>query len=128
MQPLLARDKVRFVGEPVAAVLTPDPYQSEDAAELVFVDYDPLPVLGNPEVALADGAPMMFEGWTRNVFVEQTRVGGDLEKARRESAHVIRGTYRNQRQAGVPMECRGVIAQPGMRSSGSPARSLRFIR
>jgi carbon-monoxide dehydrogenase large subunit len=111
MQPLLARDKVRFVGEPVAAVLTPDPYQSEDAAELVFVDYDPLPVLSNPEVALADGAPMMFEGWTRNVFVEQTRVGGDLEKARRESAHVIRGTYRNQRQAGVPMECRGVIAQ-----------------
>jgi aerobic carbon-monoxide dehydrogenase large subunit len=111
VQPILARGKVRFVGEPIAAVLTDDPYQSEDAAELVFVDYEPLPVLSGPASALAPDAPMLFENWTRNVFIEQTRVGGDLEKARRESAHVIRRTFRNQRQAGVPMECRGVIAQ-----------------
>ena len=43
-QPLLARDVVRFVGEPVAVVVTEQPYQGEDAAELVDVDYDPLPV------------------------------------------------------------------------------------
>ena len=42
-QPLLARDVVRFVGEPVAVVVTEQPYQGEDAAELVDVDYDPLP-------------------------------------------------------------------------------------
>jgi len=111
VQPLLARGKVRFVGEAIAAVLTEDPYRSEDAAELVFVDYDPLPVLSDPQTALAADAPLMFDNWTRNVFVEQTRTGGDLAKARAEAAHVIRRSFRNQRQAGVPMECRGVIAQ-----------------
>ncbi len=111
VQPLLARGKVRFVGEAIAAVLTDDPYRSEDAAELVFVDYDPLPVLSAPPVSLDANAPLMFDGWTRNVFIEQTRKGGDLAKARAQSAHVIRRTFRTQRQAGVPMECRGVIAQ-----------------
>ncbi len=45
-QPVLAEGKVRFVGEPVAAVLADDPYDAEDASELVFVDYDPLTVVG----------------------------------------------------------------------------------
>jgi carbon-monoxide dehydrogenase large subunit len=111
VQPLLARDKVRFVGEPVAAVLTDDPYRSEDAAEMVFVDYDPLPTLNDTPRALSADAPMMFDGWTRNCFIEQTLSGGDLEKAKQACTHVIRRTFRNQRQAGVPMECRGVIAQ-----------------
>jgi aerobic carbon-monoxide dehydrogenase large subunit len=111
VQPLLARHKVRFVGEAIAAVLTHDAYRSEDAAELVFVDHDPLPVLNAPAAALATNAAPMFDGWKRNVFIEQTRVGGDLAKAREQSALVIRRTFRNQRQAGVPMECRGVIAQ-----------------
>jgi len=53
-QPLLARDVVRFVGEPVAVVVTEDRYQGEDAAELVDADYDPLPpVVGLGEAALA---------------------------------------------------------------------------
>src|SRR5579883_337013 len=111
VQPLLADGKVRFVGEAIAAVLTADPYRSEDAAELVFVDYDPLPVLGSTSAAMAADAPLMFESWKRNVFIEGTRRGGDLAKARAQSAHVIKRTFRNQRQAGVPMECRGVIAQ-----------------
>ena len=53
-QPLLARDVVRYVGEPVAVVVTEDPYQGEDAAELVDVDYDPLPAVVDPADA-ADG-------------------------------------------------------------------------
>jgi aerobic carbon-monoxide dehydrogenase large subunit len=111
VQPLLARGKVRFVGEAIAAVLTDDVYRSEDASELVSVDYDPLPVLNGPAAALDPGAPLMFDGWTRNVFIEQRRTGGDLGMAKAQSAHVIRRTFRTQRQAGVPMECRGVIAQ-----------------
>ena len=47
-QPLLAADVVRFVGEPVAVVLTEERYQGEDAAELVDVDYDPLPAVVDP--------------------------------------------------------------------------------
>lgn len=109
-QPILARDCVRFVGEPIAAVLTEDAYGVEDAAELVFVEYDPLPVLADAATALAPGAPILFGGWRNNLFIEQTRKGGNLDAARAQARHVIRRTYRNQRQAGVPMECRGVIA------------------
>src|SRR5690242_4942751 len=109
-QPLLAQDRVRFVGEPVAAVLFDDAYKVEDAAERVFVDYEPLPVLANADSALAGDAPRLFDSWRNNVFVEQTRKGGDIDAARAQARHVIRRTYRNQRQAGVPMECRGVIA------------------
>lgn len=110
-QPLLADDKVRFVGEPVVAVLADDPYLAEDAAELVFIDYDPLPVLADMKGALADDAPLMFDGWRDNRFVERQMKGGDIEAARKAAAHVIRRTYRTHRQAGVPLECRGVVAE-----------------
>ena len=110
-QPLLARGRVRFVGEPVAAVLTSDPYRSEDAAEQVFVDYEPLPVLADMESALAPDAPRMHPGWHGNLFVERQMAGGDIDAARRAASHVVVRTYTTHRQAGVPMECRGVIAE-----------------
>ena len=53
-EPLLAVDRVRYVGEPVAMVLTDDSYQGEDAAELVSVDYEPLPAVIGVDGALAD--------------------------------------------------------------------------
>jgi aerobic carbon-monoxide dehydrogenase large subunit len=109
-QPILARGRVRYVGEPVAAVLLDDAYAVEDAAGLVAVGYDPLPVLADVAAATAPGAPVMFPGWRNNLFIEQTRRGGDIGAARREARHVIRRTYRNARQAGVPLECRGVVA------------------
>ena len=110
-QPLLARGRVRFVGEPVAAVLTSDPYRSEDAAEQVFVDYEPLPVLADMESALAPDAPRMHPGWHGNLFVERQMAGGDIDAARRTASHVVVRTFTTHRQAGVPMECRGVIAE-----------------
>lgn len=110
-QPLLATDRVRFVGEPVAAVLAEDPYRAEDAAELVFVDYEPLPVIADAESAQADDAPRMFDDWRNNLFVERQFKGGDIEAARNAAAHVVRRTYKTHRQAGVPMECRGVLAE-----------------
>lgn len=109
-QPLLAQHRVRFVGEPIAAVLTDDAYLVEDAAERVFIDYDPLPILADAASATAANAPRLFDSWRNNLFVEQTRKGGDIDAARAQARHVVRRTYRNQRQAGVPMECRGVIA------------------
>ena len=110
-QPLLARGRVRFVGEPVAAVLTSDPYRSEDAAERVFIDYEPLPVLADMEAALSADAPRMHPGWRSNLFVERQMAGGDIEAARRIASHVVVRTYTTHRQAGVPMECRGVVAE-----------------
>jgi len=109
-QPLLARGRVRFAGEPVAAVLADDPYRAEDAAELVLVDYEPLPVLADVEAALAADAPRLHEGWKSNLFVERQMKGGDLDAARAAAARVVRRTFRTQRQAGVPMECRGAVA------------------
>ena len=110
-QPLLARGRVRFVGEPVAAVLTSDPYRSEDAAERVFIDYEPLAVLADMEAALSADAPRMHPGWRSNLFVERQMAGGDIEAARRGASHVVVRTYATHRQAGVPMECRGVVAE-----------------
>ena len=110
-QSVLTIDRVRFVGEPVVAVLAADPYRAEDAAERVFIDYDPLPVIATPEQAMQAGAPCMFDGWNGNLFVERQMKGGDLAAARAAAAHVIRRTYRTHRQAGVPLECRGVVAE-----------------
>jgi carbon-monoxide dehydrogenase large subunit len=96
-QPCLAVDLVRFVGEPVAAVLTGDPYRSEDAAELLDVQYEVLePVLGI-ERALAPDAPRLHPGWRDNVFVRRLRGGGDLEAAAREADLVVRRRFRTNR-------------------------------
>jgi carbon-monoxide dehydrogenase large subunit len=109
-QPILARERVRFVGEPVAAVLTDSSYSAEDAAALVDVAYEPLPIVADVATALAPGTLPLFEGWRSNLFIEQTRRGGDLAAAQAQARHIVRRTYRNQRQAGVPLEGRGVVA------------------
>ena len=101
-QPLLARGKVRFVGEPVAAVLTDDPYTAEDAAELVLVDYQPLAVLADVDAALTPGAPLLHDGWESNLFVERQMKGGDLDAVRARADHVIRRSFRNQRPCASP--------------------------
>ena len=110
-QPILATERMRFVGEPVAAVLADDPYKAEDAAEQVVVEYEPLPIIANMTQAADPSLSPLFDGWKSNVFLEREMKGGDLDKARAEAAHVIRRTYANQRQAGVPMEGRGVVAE-----------------
>lgn len=109
-QPLLALGKVRYVGEPVAAVLAEDPYNAEDAAEQLFIDYEPLPVVASMKDALDSSIPPIFDNWTKNTFVERQMKGGDLEAARAAAHYTIRRRYINKRQAGVPMEGRGVVA------------------
>ena len=63
-EPLLAIDTVRFVGEPVAVVITDGRYQGEDAADLVAVDYEPLPVVLGPAAAVADETLLFPEAGT----------------------------------------------------------------
>src|SRR5215472_10330363 len=67
-EPLLAVDRVRFVGEPVAIVITDDRYQGEDAAELVSVDYEPLVAVASADAAMA-GKALLFPGTVSNVAV-----------------------------------------------------------
>src|SRR5438876_3239225 len=66
----LATDRVRFVGESVVAVVATDVYRARDAAELVAVDYEPLPALVDVEAALAPGAPLVHEELPGNVAAE----------------------------------------------------------
>jgi carbon-monoxide dehydrogenase large subunit len=105
-QPLLAVDTVRYVGEPVAAVLTTGRYTGEDVTELVDVDYDPLPVVVDPEVAVTDELLLFPELGTNVVCdseAEETDIFGDCEV-------VVTGRVLNQRVAVAPLEVRAAAA------------------
>ncbi|HEY9241676.1 MAG TPA: xanthine dehydrogenase family protein molybdopterin-binding subunit [Streptosporangiaceae bacterium] len=106
-EPLLATDRVRYVGEPVAIVLTEDGYQGEDAAELVSVDYQPLPAVVGVDAALA-GEPLLFPAAGSNVI----RSGGQPapEDAFGGCDVVVQRSFPNQRVAPVPLEVRAAAA------------------
>ena len=106
-EPLLAVDRVRFVGEPVAIVLTDDTYQGEDAAELVSVDYEPLPVVVDPADALA-GQTQLFPDAASNVVVT---IGKPADDTAFDGCDVVvERDLVNQRVAPVPMEGRATAA------------------
>ena len=105
---LMAIDKVRFVGEPVAVVLTEDPRCGEDAAERVIVDYDVLPALVDMEEALTS-TNLIYEGAGSNVVFDTTALGmpentgdGFFEGCE----VVVKGRFVNQRVAPCPLEVR----------------------
>jgi CO/xanthine dehydrogenase Mo-binding subunit len=105
-QPILARERVRYVGEPVAAVFAADPYVAEDAAELVAIQVEDLPV-----VLDASAAPGEFEPGrsTEAAIVEKSY--GDLAAAFRDAAVVVELDLAVGRHSGVPLETRGAIAR-----------------
>jgi len=107
-EPLLAVDKVRFVGEPVAIVITDDRYQGEDAAELVSVDYEPLGAVVGFDGALADDSLVFPEAGTNVAVSTETPAEGTLFDA---CEVVVERTITNQRLAPVPLEGRAVAAQ-----------------
>ena len=100
-EPLLAVDRVRFVGEPVAIVLTDDTYQGEDAAELVSVDYEPLAAVVDPADALA-GQTLLFPDAGSNVVAT---IGKPADDTVFDGCDVVvERDIVNQRVAPVPME------------------------
>jgi aerobic carbon-monoxide dehydrogenase large subunit len=109
--PALAADRVRFVGEAVAAVVADDRYVAEDASELVLVDYAPLPAVASIAEAIADGAPRLHDGWEDNFFVKRHFVGGDPDRAFAEAAGTLQLDLRSNRHSGIPLETRGCIAE-----------------
>lgn len=109
---LLASDKVRYVGEPIAAVVAESRDQAVDAAEMVFVDYDPLEVTIDPEAAFEGGAPL-FEATGTNVVFDTTAIGmPDLTGDEFFSGCEVTATGRfvNQRVAPCPLEVRAAAA------------------
>jgi aerobic carbon-monoxide dehydrogenase large subunit len=106
-EPLLAVDTVRFVGEPVAVVITDGRYQGEDAADLVAVDYDPLPVVLGPTAAVADET-LLFPAAGTNVAINNAVSTDDTPFDACEV--VIEQDIVNQRVACLPMEGRTTAA------------------
>ena len=109
VQPLLALDVVRFVGEPVAVVVTEQPYQGEDAIELVDIDYEPLPAVVDMAAA-RDSDTLLFPEAGTNVVVkfgDEANLSNDLFDG---CEVVVSETIRNQRVAPAPMETRAAAA------------------
>ncbi len=107
-RPLLAADVVRFVGEPVAVVITESPYQGEDAAELVEVDYEPLPAVVDPRSAAGSGTLLFPEAGTNVAAVFAPR---SPDPAMFDDCDVVVSReIMNQRIAPAPMESRAAAA------------------
>ena len=107
----LAVDKVYFVGHPVAAVVAADAYAARDAAELVMVDYEELPVVVDPVEAARAGGTVIHEEFGDNVAYKLTAGEGDIEAALAGADRVIKQRIVNQRLAPIAMEPRGVLAR-----------------
>ena len=102
--------KVTFVGDPIVAVAAETPHAAEDMAEAVIVEYDPLPVVGGAEQAMAPDAPVIHAGMDDNIVFYRQFGDGDVDGAFGRSSLVLEKTFNFPRQTGVPLEGRGVIA------------------
>ncbi|MCJ7438793.1 MAG: xanthine dehydrogenase family protein molybdopterin-binding subunit [Acidimicrobiia bacterium] len=108
----LADGVVRFVGDAVVAVVAETRAQAVDAAEMVIVDYDPLPTVVDPEAALEDGATLLFPDHGSNLAIEFNF--GEDPDILDGSDVVVQGRFVNQRVAAVPMEGNGILVEPGV--------------
>ncbi|HYM69209.1 MAG TPA: xanthine dehydrogenase family protein molybdopterin-binding subunit [bacterium] len=107
----LAVNDVRYVGQPVAAVAAVHPYVARDAADLVQVDYDPLPAVVDPERALDPQAPLVHPALESNLAFEHGWTDGDVDGAFRRATRVIEGRFVHPRVAAMPLEPRGCVAR-----------------
>ena len=112
--PLLARGKVRYAGEPVAAVIASSEEIAEQALELVRVDYQELPVLLDPEAAVAPEAPPLHEGLEGvegNACWRQVTRVGDVEAAFQGADLVLRERFQTSKAHAMPMETHAAVAE-----------------
>ncbi len=108
--PVLAQDKVRFVGEAVAVVVATDRYAAEDAASVIDVEYEPLDPVCDVEQALATDAPLVHEEWGDNVMQTLRVEIGEVAKAFHVADCVVSERLTTGRHMALPMETRGCVA------------------
>jgi carbon-monoxide dehydrogenase large subunit len=109
-RPFLPADRVRFVGEAVAMVVATSRYVAEDAAALIEVDYDPLPVVMEAEEGLAPDAPLLHDGTESNSFAHIVFENGDVDGAFARADHVFTKRFHHGRFHALPLEGRGLVA------------------
>jgi carbon-monoxide dehydrogenase large subunit len=106
---LLAREDVRFVGEPMAMVITEDEYVGADAAALVEIDYEHLDPVVDFESSASSSELVNPERGT-NVAFHAQNLDTDIDPVMEAASYVVTATIRQQRQANAPMETRGILA------------------
>ncbi|HEX3187229.1 MAG TPA: xanthine dehydrogenase family protein molybdopterin-binding subunit [Pyrinomonadaceae bacterium] len=107
---VLAKDKVYFLGHPIAAVVATDRYVARDACDQIIVDFEELPVVTDVEEA-AKGGPVIHDAWTDNIAYRLTSGEGDIEAAFSAADRVVKQRVLHQRLAPIAMEPRGVLAR-----------------
>lgn len=108
-QPVIAQDKVRYVGEPLALVVAEDPGIAEDALEAIAVDIEALAPVTDTDAA-DRGDALLFERNATNLSIKYTARKGDAEAAFRDAPYTRREQFRVHRHSAVPMEARGLLA------------------
>ena len=107
----LAADEVRYVGEPVALVISDSRYLAEDALEAIEVTWQPLPVVASLDAARAEGAPLVHADVPGNRAARLAQRVGDPDAVLAGAARVFRETLWIERSCGSPIETRGVVAE-----------------
>ena len=107
----LARHKVRYVGEPVIAVVAEDRYIAEDALDLVNIEFETLPGVNDAEQALREGAPLLHEEAGTNIIVQREFKRGESEAAMHSAAVRVKGRFRMRRKSPVAIENRAYLAE-----------------
>ena len=107
----LARGKVRYVGEPIVAIVAESRYLAEDAAERVAIEFEPLAAAFDPEVAVAAGSPLLHEEAGTNVVVAREFARGDVDAAFATAAVTVGGRFRFRRKTPAAIENRCYLAE-----------------
>ncbi|MGH7109322.1 MAG: xanthine dehydrogenase family protein molybdopterin-binding subunit [Stellaceae bacterium] len=109
-QPVIAADRVRYAGEPVALVLADSPALAEDGVEAIRLEIDELPVVADRHIA-ARHEILLFDEAGTNLAMKFTALKGDADAAFRDAPYTRRGSFRVQRHTALPMEPRGLLAE-----------------
>jgi carbon-monoxide dehydrogenase large subunit len=107
----LARDKVKFAGEPVVMVLAESRYIAEDALADIQIDYEPLEAVVDMEKALGKGSPIIHEEIGSNVAAHVVQTKGDYESAKKDAALVIKRRFKYDHGCAAAIENRGIVAE-----------------
>jgi carbon-monoxide dehydrogenase large subunit len=109
--PVLARDRVRFVGEPIVIVIARDPYACEDGLEAAVVEYEELEPVVSDTAALAPGAPLVHDNAPANTLVDVSMFDTEgVDEAFVQAGCMVRVRAKTGRQNALPLETRGVVA------------------
>src|SRR5262249_33685907 len=114
--PILAHDRVRYSGEPVAVVAAETTQAADDALNAIAVEYERLPAVADQEAAMDERAPCLHDGVPGNIAFRFRRTGGHVERAFAEADCVIRRRLTNNRVTAAPLEGRAVLSDFNTRS------------